>query len=184
MSFSVSDFTSQLSNDGARPNLFQVFLSFPLGVAVGPNVSQELSLMAKSATLPSSRMGLVTLPYMGRQVKIPGNVTYDNWSITIINDEDFPVRNAFEVWHNLINSHAGNVRDPSMVNMSGYAVNASVLQYDKVGGIIKQYDLIGIWPVTVSPIQLDWGANDTVEQFDVEFAMQYWESLVPVQVTT
>lgn len=185
MSFSVSDFTSQLTYDGARQNLFRVYMSFPTAVISDGTASAiKLSYMAKAASLPSSKMGVVTIPFMGRQVKVPGNVTYDDWVLTIINDEDFPIRNAFESWHNLINSHYGNLRDNTMVSSAGYAVNATVQQLGKTGYVLKQYDFVGLWPNDLSAIKLSWGDNDAIEEFDVTFSMQYWESTIPVAITT
>ena len=132
--------------------------------------------MAKAAQLPGSTIGQVTVPYFGRELKFPGNRTFADWSITIINDEDFAIRNSFESWMNLINSHAGNVREANSINPSSYSVDAEVVQYGKGGNEIKRYKFVGMWPMDLAPIDLAWDSNDTIEEFAVTFGYQYWET--------
>lgn len=179
MAFNVNEFRSQLEFDGARPNYFQVLLSFPGNVVNSNMAGQKAQFMCKAAQLPSKTLGIAPAYYFGREIKLPGNVTYADWTITIINDEDFAVRNAYESWMNLINNAAGNVRDSSMISSLGYSVPATVLHYGKQGNVIKQYDFEGMWPTDPSPIDLDWGSNDAIEEFTVTMAYQYWTSTVP-----
>jgi len=175
--FEIQKFTQALANDGARPNLFQVVM---------PNIpgsAGDLSFLAKSAQLPGSTLGIVPLFYQGREVKFAGNRTFADWTITIINDEGFTIRNSIEKWMNGINSHAGNIRNMSNVlnqasaasNIS-YTIDALVNQYGKSNDTtpIKSYNFVGMFPVDLSPIDLDWGTNDTIEEFTVTFAYQYW----------
>lgn len=175
MAFNVTEFRSNLIGDGARPNLFQISLTFPT-VANSSVAGQRLSFLAKTAQLPGSTVGVAPLFYFGREMKFAGNRTFPDWSITIINDEDFNVRNAFEVWMNAINSHSLNTRNPLAANERGYSVDASVIQYSKTGAPLKTYKFVGMFPTDVSPIELDWGSNDAIEEFGVTFAYQYWES--------
>ena len=186
MAFNVSQFTNQLVNDGARPNLFQVSLpGLPAPLATNQlqnvtNPSNRLSFMAKAAQIPGSSIGQVPLYYFGREVKFAGNRTFADWTLTIINDEDFTIRTSLETWMNWINSNAGNVRGtgigPQLITQSGqsYALDAVVNQYGKNGNIIQAYNFVGVFPTDISPIDLDWGSNDTIEEFTVTFAYQYW----------
>ena len=105
MSFNVSQFRSNIKFDGARPNLFEVSLSFPTAVINGTNSGQQALFLAKAAQLPGSTIGTVSLNYFGRELKFAGNRTFTDWTITIINDEDFGIRNSLENWMNLINSN-------------------------------------------------------------------------------
>ena len=95
-------------------------------------------------------------------------------SLQIINDEDFIIRNSLENWMNLINSHQGNLRAAAASSSSGYTSDALVSQYGKTGGTLKQYNFVGLFPIDISPIDLDWGSNDTIEEYSVTFAYQYW----------
>jgi hypothetical protein len=182
MAFAISGFTETLKGDGARPNLFKVVMT-----NIPNQQGSALTFLAKSAQLPGSTLGIVPLFYQGREVKFAGNRTFADWTITIINDENFFVRNAFEKWMNGINSHATNLRNASMNNIIpnasagtqiNYQIDAEVWQYGKSDDTnpIKKYNFVGMFPVDLSPIDLDWGTNDTIEEFTVTFAYQYWTS--------
>ena len=132
--------------------------------------------MAKSSQLPGSSIGTVPVNYFGREMKFAGNRTFADWSLTIINDEDFVVRNSLESWMNSINSNTSNVRSLAAVRPAQYTTDAIVTQYGKAGDILKTYRFVGLFPVDLAPIELDWGSNDTMEEFQVTFAYQYWEA--------
>lgn len=179
MPFRVQDFRSALVEDGARPNLFQCSLIFPL-FARQPNATgaqEKVTFMARAAQLPGSTVNQIVQPYFGREVKFAGNRTFQDWTITIINDEDFVIRNAFENWLNGLNSHVRNVRTAAfMTALDGYQRDAAITQYGKDGDIIKFYKFVGMFPIDLSPIEVDWASNDTIEEFSVTFAYQWWES--------
>jgi hypothetical protein len=176
MAFNVAEFRANLIGDGARPNLFQVTLTFPTIAANGVAAGQKATFMAKSAQLPGSTIGTVPLYYFGRELKFAGNRTFTDWTLQIINDEDFTIRNSIESWMNAINSHAGNVRNASAKGPSGYTVDATVTQFGKTGEALKTYKFVGLYPLDLAPIDLDWGSNDTIEEYAATFAYQWWES--------
>ena len=174
MAFDITAFRGNLQGDGARPNLFEVSLVFPaiLGYA---NANQKVAFMCKSASIPGSTVGTVLLQYFGREVKLAGNRTFAPWTVTILNDEDWVVRTGFEKWLNALNSHVGNQRLSGAGNSLGYTVDASVKQYAKTGGdAVATYKFVGLFPTDLSQIDLDWGSNDTIEEFTVTFDYQYW----------
>jgi len=174
MAFNISEFRSNLIGDGARPNLFEVNLSFPSYV---DNANRQLTFLAKTSQIPGSTLGVAPLFYFGRELKFAGNRTFADWSLTIINDEDFSVRRAFEQWMNSVNNHAANYRDGAAYSPSQYSTDAFVTQFDKAGGILKQYKFVGMFPTDLAPIDLDWGTNDSIEEFGVTLAYQWWESV-------
>jgi len=191
MSFNISRFRTNMINDGARPNLFEVELTLPGqgpsagGTAAGSSTIPELAgtgatstarFLIKAAQLPGSTVGTVTVPYFGREVKFAGNRTFPDWTVTVINDEDFKLRNTFERWLNYINGHDRNLRGTGGVPTLNYFSDLSVRQYSKGGDIIKGYKFIQAFPVDVSPIDVNWGDNDAIEEFTVTFAYQYWLS--------
>ena len=177
MAFNVQEFRSRMTGDGARPNLFEVSMQFPNipGVAV-ENAAGKFTFMCRSAQLPGSTLGVVPVQYFGREIKFIGNRTFQDWTVTIINDEDFSIRNAFERWMNAINSHSLNVRNPAALTNSAYSTDGQVIQYGKTGSAIKTYKFIGLFPTDLSSIDVDWGSNDTIEEFTVTFSYQWWES--------
>ena len=176
MAFNVTEFRSNLVGDGARPNLFQVSMTFPTFTTDAVGAAQTLTFTAKAAQLPGSTLGTVPQYYFGRELKFVGNRSFADWTITIINDENFKVRKAFESWMNGINSHAGNIRSGAALTPTAYSSDAKVNQYDKAGNIIKAYNFVGAFPVDLSPIDLDWGSNDSIEEFTVTLAYQWWET--------
>lgn len=174
MPFNINQFRSELVGDGARPNLFEVKIN---ASSISGGVPIETKFMVKSAQLPGSTVGTVPLFYFGRELKFAGNRTFPDWTVTVINDETFAVRNFFEKWLNGINSHVTNLRAGNGTP-SSYTADLEVSQYGKRSATeeIKKYRFVGAFPTDVSPIDLDWGANDAIEEFTVTFAYQWWET--------
>jgi hypothetical protein len=176
MAFNVAEFRANMIGDGARPNLFSVSLIFPTIVANATGAGQKITFMAKTAQLPGSTIGTVPVYYFGREMKFPGNRSFADWTLTIINDEDFAIRNSLESWMNALNSHATNVRSGAAMSSTGYSVDASVTQYGKNGNELKKYNFVGMFPLDLAPIDLDWGSNDAIEEYTCTFAYQFWET--------
>jgi len=176
MAFNVAEFRANMVGDGARPNLFSVSLIFPAIVTNGQTAGQKVTFMAKTAQLPGSTIGTVPVYYFGREMKFPGNRSFADWTLTIINDEDFSIRNAVENWMNSINSNAGNIRNNAALNNISYTVDAQVTQYSKTGSELKKYNFVGLFPIDLAPIDLDWSTNDSIEEYSVTFAYQHWET--------
>ena len=176
MAFNVNQFRSQLTGDGARPNLFEVNMPFP-GFSLPGNAQTKLTFMCKTAQLPGSTVNSVPMQYFGRELKFAGNRTFADWTITVINDEDFVVRNAFERWMNGINSHNLNVRNPIASTPLGYTVDGQVTQFGKAGDTLKKYNFVGLFPTDLTPIDVDWGSNDAIEEFSVTLTYQWWEAV-------
>jgi hypothetical protein len=176
MAFNVAEFRANMIGDGARPNLFQVTLTFPSIAANGTAAGQKATFLAKAAQLPGSTIGQVPVYYFGRELKFAGNRTFADWTLQIINDEDFTIRNSIESWMNSINSHSGNLRNAAAMSPSSYTVDATVTQYGKAGDALKTYKFVGMYPLDLAPIDLDWSSNDTIEEYGVTFAYQWWET--------
>lgn len=181
MAFNPTEFRAALVGDGARQNLFKINMNFPSftnqGTAtqgVSTQAAAKITLMCNAAQLPGVTVGVIPMQYFGREVKVAGNKTFQDWTITIINDEDFLIRNSFERWLQGINSHNANLRSPNARTTFDYAVDASVDQYGKEGDIIKTYNFVGMFPMDISPIDVAWGSNDAIEEFSVTLAYQYW----------
>ena len=172
MAFNIADFQSALAEQGARPNLFEMTLTVPTGMGTAV-VNTNWSKLCKTAQIPGSTIGVVEVQYFGRPVKMPGNRTFENLTTTIINDEDFVLRNAMEAWMAFLNQHEENTSGVIGLNYTG---TLTLQQYDKAGDAIDdaKYTFEKAWPVNVAPIDLDWGTNDTIEEFTVEWAYDWW----------
>jgi hypothetical protein len=166
----VDDFKSKLVGGGARPNLFKATINFP--AYAGGDV-ELTSFLCKGAALPASTIAPVVVPFRGRQLQIAGDRTFEPWTITIINDTDFKIRDAFERWMNGINQHSANT---GLTNPVDYQADMQVAQLDKSGNEVKVYDFRGTFPTNISTIELSYDSTDTIEEFTVELQVQYWES--------
>ena len=166
----VDDFKSKLRGGGARPNLFKATLNYP---AYAEGDTELSSFLCKTAQLPASVMNVLEVPFRGRQLKIAGDRTFETWSVTIINDTDFVTRNAMERWMNGINGHQTNT---GLVNPIDYQADLIVEQLDRDGSTLKKYNFRGCFPTSVSAIDVSYETVDQIEEFTVEFQVQYWES--------
>ena len=166
----VDDFKSKLTGGGARANLFKATVNFPSYV----NPDMELtSFLCKGVQVPSSTIAPIAIPFRGRQLQMAGDRTFEPLSLTIINDSDFQVRNAFESWANGINNFATNT---GLANMNDYISDVVVEQLNKAGEVTKKYDFRGCWPSSISTIDLNYDSENTIEESTVELQVQYWES--------
>jgi hypothetical protein len=171
MAFNVNEIRSQLTLGGARQSLFQVTIQNPANSVADIKVP----FMVRTAQIPSSDLGVIEVPYFGRKVRLAGDRTFGDWTVTVINDEDFLIRNAMEEWSNKINSLQGNLRTFGAASPLLYKANAQVTQYSKTGVPIRTYQFNGIFPSVISPIDLDWNATDQIEEFTVTFQYDWWE---------
>ena len=177
---SISQFKSALVGGGARPNLFEVELTtLPTGITGWS--ADNFRFMAKAAALPAQNIAAIDVPFRGRIFKVAGDRTIDTWTVTIINDESFELRNAFEQWTEIIAKLDNNL---GATEPGSYMTNATVFQLgrgstksskDSTGttnAVLKEYEFINIFPTTVSEIALSYDTGDTIEEFDVEFQVQ------------
>ena len=177
----ISQFKSKLIGGGARPNLFEVELT-TLPPSVTSNWDAEVfSFMCKAANLPASNIANIDVPFRGRIFKVAGDRTIEPWTITVINDEDFRFRNAFEEWTQQIANLDTNLgaTDPSayMTNAKVYQLGRGSEKSSQTNGggdnvVLKEYEFIDIFPTSVSAIDLSYDTGDTIEEFTVEFQVQ------------
>ena len=164
----INEFKTALSQGGARANLFEVTISTP---PVGS--LSNFKFLCKTTTIPTSVIAPISIPFMGRDIKMAGDRTFDTWSTTIINDEDFAVHGALTNWMNGINNHSNNVRT---LDGTDYQVDAQVTHYKKEGDVAKEITIINAWPASVAAIELGWDTNDAIEEFTVTWQYDYWQA--------
>ena len=169
---SINDFKAKLSGGGARANQFKVLMPFPGYAQVGGEI-EDLAFLCQATSLPAMTIGTFNVPFRGRAIKIAGDRTIATWTITVLNDTNFKLRNAFERWQNGINSMSDN---EGLTNPGDYQVDAFVDQLDRNGATIKSYTLRGAFPNDITSIALGMGTNDSIETFDVTFDYQYFDT--------
>ena len=176
---SISQFKSSLIGGGARPNLFEVELTtLPGGISWN---ADNFRFMAKAAALPAQNIAQIDVPFRGRIFKVAGDRTIDTWTVTIINDESFELRNAFEKWTEVIakldNNLGATQPDAYMTDATVYQLGRGSTKSSKnsdgtSNAVLKEYTFQNIFPTTVSEIALSYDTGDTIEEFDVEFQVQ------------
>ena len=168
---SITTFKENFRKGGARANQFKVALRFPGSVASGAS-SAKGEFLCFAATLPGAQIDVAPAQYRGRVVPLAGERQFQPWTISVFNDEDFEIRNSFELWMNTIN----NVKHNSgVVAPIEYTADLNVMQMNRNDEILKNYKIVDAWPTNMSDIQLDFSANNQVETFQVTFVYSYWE---------
>ena len=187
----ISQFKSKLIGGGVRPNLFEVQVNFPDGVNMG--IQQDgggefdgdrFRFLCKAAALPASNLENIDIPFRGRTLKVAGDRTVDDWSVTVINDEDFGHRRAFEAWAQNIAQYGDS---SGLTDPSSYMGQATVYQLGRTAAstqglnspaqdsnILAQYKFVDIWPTTVDAIDLSYDTGDAIQEFGVTFKVQYY----------
>ncbi len=170
----ITDFKSKMSGGGARPNLFEVELVFPDPIAIENDVKEKSRFLVKAAQLPASNITPIDVNFRGRILKIAGDRTFDTWTVTVINDVDFSIRSAMEKWMNFINKmeDATGAQDPA-----AYQPDAYVHQLDRDGSTLRTYKFHDVFPTNIAAIDLSYETVDSVEEFTVEFQVQWWEAI-------
>jgi len=187
----ISQFKSKMVGGGARANLFEVQVTFPGGVSLGIQGdgggtfdSDNFRFLCKSAALPASNVAPIDVPFRGRILKVAGDRTFDSWTVTVINDENFIHRRAFEAWMQNVaqyGDHSG-LTDPSayMGQATVYQLGRSASQAQGTGTagqearILAQYKFVDIFPTNLSAIDLSYDTTDTIEEFTAELQVQYF----------
>jgi hypothetical protein len=173
----IDTFRTLVNRDFARPNLFQVELQFPSNLDSSGDANSQLKkdsvVYVKAANLPASTVGVVEVPFRGRTLKIAGDRTFEPWTVTVMNDKNFTLRKYFEAWVSTIQYQNENFSGYNTI--SEYQTNALVRQLGRDGTVARTYEFVGVFPTNVSAIDLAWESNDSIEEYTVEFQVQYWK---------
>ena len=193
----ITGFKERLAGGGARSNLFEVSIpSFPaplqnLWRTGAGNEIDTFKFLCKAAALPASNVASIDVPFRGRIMKVAGDRTFDPWTVTIINDEDFQLRTAFELWMNSISKLDNNT---GITNPTSYMTDAFVYQLgrganqgrfsesnsdiDNGDAIapLRTYKFYDIFPTNVSEILVSYDSENEIQEFTVEFQVQWWSA--------
>ena len=163
----VTDF-----DGGSRPTLYRVSIT-------GPDPAQfeeRLTFYCKATSLPASTLGEIIVPYLGRQIKVPGDRTFEDWTVTILNTEDMTLRSQFESW----NQYYNGIIDNKVFNDGPFwghvgGCSATVEQLNRKGDPVKIYNLRYVFPKEVASVELAYDQNDAISEFQVTFGYTYFE---------
>ena len=172
MANTIHNFASAL-RESARPNQFEVEISFPTFVLSAVDHVRDSTCLVKSATIPEVTIEDITLMYRGRQYHEAGEKTFQPWTCTIYNSANFSMRRALEDWSNGIQQ---SVSIGGNTNPTQYKRSITVKHLNRNGEVLREYLLVGAYPTSIGQIQLDYESGNQVETFDVTFTYDYFVS--------
>ena len=167
----ITDFTAKLTSGGVRPHLFEVKGS------IGGVSPAGTTFLIKAASLPASTVGIIEVPYKGRKIKIPGDRTFAEWTLTVISDGKFELRNAFEKWMSKINTHEGNISTDDHHrpgNAVGIYEDWEISQLGRDGKSLHAYRMVNCFPTELSAMDVSYETTDTIHEFTVTLQYTYW----------
>lgn len=169
----ITDFKSQLLGGGTRANQFRAYLHFPSYVSAGALEGARAQFLCKAASLPASTIANVEVQYRGRPVNFAGERTFQPWSVTILNDTSFGLRNAFETWQAGVQRYSAT---EGKTNPQDYQVELEIHQLDRNGATLKVYKFSDAYPTNIGDIQLSFDSANQIEEYQVEFTYNYFTS--------
>ena len=171
----IYGFLGNFQGGGARANRYEVMLTFPQGIG-STQIAQKLSFTCKATSIPSSTIGEAVAPYKGRQIKFPGDVTFNDWSVTVLIDNDFLGRGIFEKWQNLMLGWESNTVQTGYMAPSKIYGSGTIKQLDREDKVIQTYVVQGMFPKDVSELTLGYDQNDQIMEQQVTFAVNQLKS--------
>lgn len=178
MSANVNSFLANFTGSGARPNRYEVMIGFPNFIGLtDSSIQQKISFTCHATSMPASELGTATVPYKGRNIKVPGDRVFQDWNVTILIDNDFLGRDVFERWSSGMLGNSSNLtKTANEINTLQIFGQAQVNLLDRHDQVIKRYQITGMFPTSVEAVQLSYSNNDTVMEQNVTFAVNEWAS--------
>ena len=168
----IDDFKANLIGGGARANQYRVTITPPSGIAIGLDV-RRTSFLVTASQLPASTLGEIAVPFRGRTIFVSGDrPAPETWTVTFMNDTDFMIRNAMELWHNGINDFANNT---GVTTPADYQTDLFVEQLDRDDTVLKTYIFRNAFPLTIGTIDLSSAEAGELETFEVTWRYQHIE---------
>ena len=177
MAFTVTNFKSNMAaqSGGARPSLYQIDIN---GKNRTTSFTDNENLLVKAAAIPAANIAPLAVNYAGRAYKWNGFRTFDNWTVTVINDEDFRARNRMMQWMRLIGGKFDGQRDSGfgdqLLGKNWFDGDATVKQLSTSGKVLQTYKFQYLWPTEIAEIPVDW-ASDAIQEYTISFCYDYWE---------
>lgn len=164
----IEQFRTAMADGGARASLFTMEITY------GGLDFADMKFFCRVSEIPGSQQNVIIQKFAGRELKFAGQRTFTNLTVTVMNDEGFTIRRSLDQWMDRINDTQLNTAltgGQPLLEGTG-----TVTQYRKDGGEVDYgpYTFVGLFPVNIAAIPLDWGNDGAIEEYTVEFAYQYW----------
>ena len=162
----IDEFKAQLIGGGPRANRFKIFI---------PRAGNRIEFLAKAGNIPAATLGVVEVQWRGSVLKLAGDRTFENWTVSIINDSEFSARTALEAWQTDIQE----LDSGEGITSLDYLVDrAFVEQLNKDDSVLARYEFFNMFPTSIGAIDLSYETVDALETFDVEFQYSHWNRVV------
>ena len=162
----IDEFKAQLIGGGPRANRFNIFI---------PRAGDKIQFLAKAGNIPAATVGIVEVQWRGSVLKLAGDRTFENWTVSILNDVEFSARTAIEAWQQEIQEMGGGNGSTT----TDYLISrAFVEQLNKDDAVLARSEFFNMFPLNIGAIELSHETVDALEQFDVEFAFSHWERVI------
>lgn len=163
MALNIDSIRAAFQNgDFARPNLFEVEI---------PSIGRDFKVKCRGTNLPAGIIDQVEVSYQNRKIKLAGDRTYEEWTVTVYNDVEHNTRQSFIDWQHQAVAMGKAIYGE---NPDAYKKQSLVRQFNRQGEETAVYNIYGIFPTNVGEVALDWETNNEVETFEVTFAMDFW----------
>lgn len=162
----IDQFKANLIGGGPRANRFKVFI---------PRTGNKIEFLCRAASMPGSSFGEIAIKHMGNTLKLPGDRVFENWTVSILNDVNFEVRNGLEAHMSEI---AGTSDSRGSTTLDYMVDRAFVEQLDKADNVLARYEFFNMYPQSVAPITLDYEQGEAIETYDAVFSFSHWERVV------
>jgi len=158
----------------SKPYLFEIIIP-RIVLDDSASLHENIKLYAKTASIPSQLINQIQVPFQGRLVKLPGEKQFQDWTVTIINDEGYTMRNFFEGWAEMISSNKNAERNNQKI-LADLLKDIQVTQLDTGDKEVQSYVLINAFPINIGPAELNWESINSTQDFTVTFAYQYFDT--------
>ena len=162
----IDEFKALLIGGGPRANRFKIFI---------PRAGDKIQFLAKAGNIPAATVGIVEVQRRGSVLKLAGDRTLENRTVSILNDVEFSARTAIEAWQQEIQELGGGNGSTT----TDYLISrAFVEQLNKDDSVLARYEFFNMFPLNIGEIALSHETVDALESFDTEFAFSHWERVI------
>jgi len=158
----------------------------------GDNLIRSLRYLCESADIPGLTINTTERPGYSAKMstKMPGMLDYGPFSATFIARDFMSEKEFFDDWISGIKNTAdykgpGATFDNAYMNDIVVDANLLVMSlYNEADAdpasqsIRYAICLRDLYPISIDPIQLDWGADGQTMKFNVNFTYSYWEPII------
>lgn len=164
----IENILTKVKSGMAKTNLFIVNIPFL-------DLGTLLEFRAKGAQLPSSELASLEIPHRGRRIKVPGQRSFTDWTITVMETKEMKVRILLEKWMELLNGASSNSIDTSITK----SVTVRPIYFDSNNGISQGANspfimtLEGAFPTNISAIEFSFDEQTAPLEYQVTFSYAY-----------